>query len=269
MTFPFQTSVVSWIDLLGYGAMIAEAEFNPLHSRASDAMKRLRLFHEIVASHSARNFPTLVMNDGAAAYRDLSLRSREPTHDFLVRSWGLYKSLNEDEKRRGLPGARVVLAAGFRMRGRRAGIDAVSSQFRSVITRFGSGALTAEEAIREAAHIQPTFDIVPQLQANFAFSKAYVAETSGKGGGLKGPNFYVDLSIFEEPHPEWVRRGSTVQWSNQRLRMKASFAPVIEISRCKHTEGGPPELRDGLQVAQYLTHAPGVLKALRNAKKPR
>jgi len=43
---------VCWIDLLGYGAMIAEAGFNPLHPKAAAAMQRLRrsmrLLHHIV-----------------------------------------------------------------------------------------------------------------------------------------------------------------------------------------------------------------------------
>ena len=86
-SFPFQVAIVCWIDLLGYGAMIAEADFNPLHGKATEAMRRLRRFHQVVAAHSFRLFPTLVMNDGAAAYRDLSLRSRGPTHDFLMRAW--------------------------------------------------------------------------------------------------------------------------------------------------------------------------------------
>jgi len=51
-SFPFQVAVVCWIDLLGYGAMIAEAGFNPLHPKAAAAMQRLRrsmrLLHHIV-----------------------------------------------------------------------------------------------------------------------------------------------------------------------------------------------------------------------------
>ena len=86
LSFPFQISVACWIDLLGYGRMISEAAFNPLDARAKIALKRLSRFHEIVASHSNRYFPTLALNDGAVAYRDLSLRSRSVTHDFLVRA---------------------------------------------------------------------------------------------------------------------------------------------------------------------------------------
>jgi hypothetical protein len=66
--------------------------------------------------------------------------------------------------------------------------------------RFQKGDLNAEQALREAARIRQPADIVPQLQANFAFSKAYVAESSGSKGGLRGANFFVDLTIFDTPN---------------------------------------------------------------------
>lgn len=267
-TFPFQVAIVCWIDLLGYGAMIAEADFSPLHPKASEAMKRLRRFHEIVASHSSRHFPTLVMNDGAAAYRDLSLRSRAPTHDFLTRAWNLFNSIKRDENAAGLPGARMVLATGFRMRGRRAGIDATASQFKSLMGRYQNGDIGADQAIREAASIRQSLDVIPQLQANFAFTKAYVAESGGKKAGLPGANFYVDLILFDTPTPPWVVTGKTVKWSNKKLRMKAAFAPILDFPPYKHVEGGPLGIRDGLQIAQQLTHDPDVLRALRAARKP-
>jgi len=266
-SFPFQIAVVCWIDLLGYGAMIAEAGFNPLHPKAAAAMQRLRRFHEVVASHSFRLFPTLVMNDGAAAYRDLSLRSCENTYDFLMRAWKLFNHIKDVENAQGLPGARVVLATGFRMRGRRAGMDATASHFSLLMRRFQKGDLSAEQAIREAARIRQPSDIVPQLQANFAFSKAYVAESSGSRGGLRGANFFVDLTIFDTPTPPWVIKGKTVRWSNERLHMEASFAPILAFPPYKHL-GGPIGIRDGLQIAQELTQDPDVLKALRAARKP-
>ena len=102
-TFPFQTSAACWIDLLGYGRMIADADFNPLHYKAKEALARLRRFHAIVASHSGRYFPTLVMNDGAAAYRDLSMRTRSVTHDFLVRAWNLFCDIKAAEATEGHP----------------------------------------------------------------------------------------------------------------------------------------------------------------------
>ena len=178
--FPFQIAVVCWIDLLGYGAMIAEADFNPLHPKASEAMQRLRRFHEVVASHSFRLFPTLVMNDGAAAYRDLSLRSNENTYDFLMRAWKLFGDIREIETTQGFPGARVVLATGFRMRGRRAGMDASASHFSSIIRRYQKRKISPDQAIREAARIRQPFDIIPQLQAISPFPRLMWPRVAGE-----------------------------------------------------------------------------------------
>ena len=82
--FPFQVSICAWVDLLGYGAEIKEAGYNPLDPKAKAAVKRIRHFHQVVADHSLRDFPTLVMNDGATAYRDLSYRTRWTTYDFRL-----------------------------------------------------------------------------------------------------------------------------------------------------------------------------------------
>lgn len=262
-TFPFQTSVACWVDLLGYGRMISEADFNPLHEKAKAALARLKRFHGIVADHSGRYFPTLVMNDGAVAYRDLSMRSRSVTHDFLVRSWNLFTAIREAEVADGFPGARLVFATGFRMRGRRAGMDLRNTHFQSVMKRFQEKKIDAAQAITEAAAIRQDFDIVPQLQANFAFTKAYVAESLGSSGGLHGAQFYVDLSIFDDPIPSWVELGPIVDWNHPTLRLSAKFAPILDLPLRMHVEGGPVGIRDGLQVAQQHAQNPDVLGALR------
>jgi hypothetical protein len=266
-SFPFQVAVACWIDLLGYGAMIAEADFNPLHSKSKAALARLRRFHSIVAGHSARYFPTLVMNDGAVAYKDLSLRTRSVTHDFLCRAWNLFSEIKKTEAADGLPGARLVLATGFRMRGRRAGIDMTNKQFKSVMRRFQANEIDAKQAIAEAAAVRQHFDIVPQLQANFAFTKAYVAESSGSALGLGGANFFVDLALFDTPLPKWIKLGPTIDWSHPKLGLQTSFAPVDDIPAWKHIEGGPVGILDGLQIAQKLARNPNVLSSLRAAEK--
>jgi hypothetical protein len=181
---------------------------------------------------------------------------------------GISTTTSGEELPREYPGARVVLATGFRMRGRRAGRDATTSQFQSIMRRFQTGEIEAAQAIREAAQIRQSFDIVPQLQANFAFSKAYVAESSGTKGGLAGANFFADVSLFAKPTPEWLITGETVRWSDQRLRMKAGFAPILDLRGRRHASGGPLGIRDGLQVAQDLTEDPDVLTAIRAAQKP-
>jgi hypothetical protein len=267
MQFPFQIAIACWIDLLGYGHMIADAGFNPLHPEAKQALARLRKFHEIVARHSTRNFSTLVVNDGAVAYRDLSLRSRSVTHDFLIRSWHLFEAITAADNKLGHPGARVVLSCGFRMRGRRAGLDASRGHLASIITRMQSGEVDISQAIYEAGAMRPRFDIVPELQANFAFTKAYVAESSGSAGGLPGPNFYVDLIIFGGNRPAWINLGPDIHWTHPRLNLVATFAAIWAIPQQSHPPGGPVDILDGLKVAQRLANDPDVLSALRMARK--
>ena len=197
--FPFQVSIASWGDLLGYGSMMAEAQFNPLDERSKRCIRRLRTFHKVVAECSDRHFPTLVVNDGAAAYRDLSLRTNSVGYDFLDRAWSLFQEITLEERMNGFPGMRMVVACGFRVLGRRSAIETKHGKLNSILRRFRETGLTAEQAIREASTTRPSFDIVPQLQANFAFTKAYVADLTGKKGGLHGPNFYLDLSLLHRP----------------------------------------------------------------------
>jgi hypothetical protein len=266
-SFPFQIAIAGWIDLLGYGSMISAAGFNPMHSDAREALARIRNFHRIVAEHSARHFPTLVMNDGAVAYRDLSLRTRSVTHDFLVRSWEMFEEVRLQDTTDGHPGPRMVVACGFRMRGRRAGLDASRDHFASIISRLQNGEIDAEQAVREAASMRPRFDIIPPLQANFAFTKAYAAEQTGKKGGLPGPAFYVDLMIFGAHRSGWIDLGPDIAWSHPSLNLHSTFAEVKGIRRTGHPAAGPSDLLDGLEVAQALANDKNVLTALRMAGK--
>lgn len=265
--FPFQVSIVAWGDLLGYGGKIAEAAFNPLDERAKASISRMREFHRVVAEHSSRYFPSLVINDGVAAFRDLSMRSRSISHDFLEKSWELFNVINALEAKRGDPGIRMVVACGFRIRGRRAKVESDHSKVNSILNRFREGQMTAEQAIQEASTARPSFDVVPQLQANFAFTKAYVAESSGSGGGLPGPNFYLDTALLLDPTCAWPSGENGIMWRDNTLGLDTEFRRVSNLSKVKHPEGGTPELRTGLEVAQFLAGDLDVLRALRSSSK--
>ncbi len=265
--FPYQVAVTCWIDLLGYGDLIAASNFNPLHPKATRAVERLEEFHAIVAKHSDRNFRTLVMNDGAAVYRDLSYRSSSVTFDFLIRAWRLFQDLKLHEQERGFPGPRLVLAAGFRLR-RHVQVDKQrASHLESVLTRFRNGEIGSEEAIREASTIRKSFDVVPELQANFAFTKAYVEESSGSKAGLAGGNFFVDLAIFAQARPDWLNIDGVVNWRFERLNMAASFGKVVGIGIVPQEPGKVPGMSNALEVAQYLTQDKDVLAKLRESRR--
>lgn len=161
----------------------------------------------------------------------------------------------------------MVLATGFRVKGRKAGFVGTSKLFQSIMTRFQQNLISAEQAILEAAAIRQPSDVIPQLQANFAFTKAYLAEAGGSKAGFPGNNFFVDSSLFKNGAPPWVLAGPAISWTNSRPQMKGDFFQVREVLPWKHTEGGPVEMRSGLEVAKYLSNDENVLDALRKAKK--
>jgi hypothetical protein len=61
--------------------------------------------------------------------------------------------------------------------------------------------------------VRRNFDIVPQLQANFAFARAYQAEKSGRRGGFEGPNLFLDTAVFRNGVPSWITTGQAVNWA--------------------------------------------------------
>lgn len=260
---PFQVAAVCWADLLGYGSMIAEAGLNPVDPKAKEPITRLRAFHRIVAEHSGRHYRTLVLNDGAAAYRDLSLRSSGVTHDFLARSFALFEAIQRSEQRNGWPGARMFLATGFRAKGSRRAIDRVSAQLNSILARLAAGEFEAEQAVREAASIEHYFDVLPQLQANFAFTKAYVADSAGSRAGLGGPRFFVDDAIFDGAIPTWVSAGDAIPFHDIRLAIQATFVPVTGLAPPGNSGFTIPGVRDALQIGETIAPSVSIRDAIR------
>jgi hypothetical protein len=266
-TAPFKVAAVTWIDLLGYGEAIASAQFNPMHPNSVRMMHRLRTFHQVVARHSHRYFRSLTINDGAAISRDLSWRSASVTRDFVSRSWQLFREVQKAEFEAGEPGARLVLAVGFRVPGSKRGIDASFAHIRSIFRRLEADEITKEQAMREAAMHRPYSDVMPQLQANFAFTKAYLAEDSGSDGGLPGPNFYLDLALVAKANPTpSLQFGNLIDWSdNFQLGLSARFVPIIKIGNSPEGEADE-DFRDGLSVAKALAPSNDVLSALQTMR---
>ena len=129
------------------------------------------------------------------------------------------------------------------------------------------GLLTSITLFGKRLRYRVPFDIVPQLQANFAFTKAYVAESSGSSGGLPGAHFYVDVTIFKQPVSNWIVLGPEIAWSDQRLQLSANFAAVHDLTNSHHAPVGPEDILDGIQIAQKLARDTNVLQRLREARK--
>lgn len=159
----------------------------------------------------------------------------------------------------------MVVATGFRMLGRRAGLDERGRQVRSIIERLEAREITAGQAIAEGERLRSTFDVVPQLQANFAFTKAYLAEQFGSKGGLPGPNCFVDMAMFSAP-ALFLTLGKIRAWKHPTLAISAQFAPITDL-KSYGGAGPPPGIRTGLEVGIHLTDDPDLLASLRKSTK--
>lgn len=129
-----------------------------------------------------------------------------------------------------------------------------------------AGQIAPEEAVREAASIERYFDVLPQLQANFAFTKAYVADAGGSKLGLGGARFFVDTAIFDGGVPAWVCSDKPVAFKDERLGLGAEFAPVHELAPPGHSTPDVPGMRDGLQIADAIAPSNLVRNFIRAAR---
>ena len=237
-----RVSLASWIDLRGYGEEIGAANFDPYNERAFNPRKRLMSFHKLVEKYAKTDkFPTLVLNDGVVAFRDLLSTDASDTYDFFGRSWRLYSEVKKCDT----IGARMVLASGFRNLGSDSGIVNTKKELIKILKKYKAGDINLNEATKRVGPFRPPFAMIPQLQENFAFSRAYTAERSGKKGNLPGSNFYVDLNLFKCTD----KFDSFIQWSCNRLNLAIKFA-AIENSNFE--EIGQADMNGKSQIERRL-----------------
>lgn len=90
--FTHRLYLVGWIDLLGYGSMLRECNFDSTSTLAIDAANRLKIFNRTLFSNASPKFPIMQINDGAISWRELSLRTSSVTFDYLKRAINLFDS---------------------------------------------------------------------------------------------------------------------------------------------------------------------------------
>lgn len=222
-------SLAFWLDLRGYGAMLDQAGFDPTCPEAKDAIERLRRFQEVVAAHSRTTFPTLVINDGAVAYRDIGQTRTDRAWPFIERCWKLYRAaMDADEKLKG-KGLRGVRAVGLRARGSNRGILAQNDAVAKIINDLADDKISREDAIAAAWSIRRVSDIVPQLQANFAFSRAYTAEQGASAGKLEGSRFYLETRVLRHGIPKWMTAGDPIDWKPSAPWLSSLGTTFVEV----------------------------------------
>ena len=222
----FAACAVAWLDLLGYGSMLREARFDPAHPIAAKAVLRLREFHETVARQAQRFFPVMPINDGAVFFRDLSPRDGTVTYDFISRAIRAFQAVNSTDRGAEYPGARMVIAAGLRIRdSSQPTMDA--RHIERILGNVEAGEITARQGIYDAFHAQPIFGFVADLQANFAFTRAFLADHDGSRAGLGGPHCFIDTALLDLEVATWIRFDDCINWAQPG--MSARFGRLVEI----------------------------------------
>ncbi|WP_148314178.1 hypothetical protein [Sorangium cellulosum] len=231
--------------------MLKKVAFDPGCEAAQHAVLRLETFHNAAADASRRNFPAAQLNDAAVFFHELSPRSRVVTYEFIARAFEFHRVANEKDANLGLHerGARMIIAAGPRIQVR-TGRQRDTAHLASILRRLQSKEISVEQAINEAFRAQPLAGHVPALQANFAFTKAYLVDDAGSKAGFAGANCFVDMSIFDEPAPEWISLDKPIQWETNG--MSGKFARIININRDMAARRQHAGIRDAKEIAKAL-----------------
>lgn len=261
----FEVSLALWIDLLGYGSMLESAAWDPTSQGAKRALGRIVCFQDLVSKASMRHFPTFVMNDGAIAFRDMSPRTGGVTFDFLRRAIDLHTDINRSESSNGHPGARSVLAAGFRVRRNFDYVDRLTSGEGQVIkNKLSTNFISGDQAINHALMARHHSDSTPELQHNYAMTKAYLADAAGTRAGFAGPNLYIDMNIFDGEPPAWVNFSNQVSWSGRG--MSGLFGCFSSLDEQKAHQGKLVGVRHAFEIAAALSTNPDIVKTIRASR---
>ena len=251
--FRHSVYLVGWIDLLGYGSMLRDCGFDPSAENAKSAINRLELFHSTLYEESDRLMPIMQINDGAVMWRELSLRTHSVTFDFLKRAIHLFERVNAADLGAGYYGARMVLATGLHMKMGRSGVaEKTKERVQWLIQEIEAGEKDIKTALYEAASSTSFFNNTPSLQANFAFSKAYIAEGQGSNAGFKGNHLFIDTAIFPEKVPDWLTFDETVHWEYPGLTTDFIRYASIDLEAANKSSGMGVLTTD--KIARKLTN---------------
>jgi hypothetical protein len=190
------------------------------------------------------------------AYSNVENVRSDKVWRFIERCWTLYNEATTVDRRAGGPGLRGVIAVGLRAKGSNRGIIAQEDALTAIIDDLVNDKIDRDTAVAEVRKVRRVFDVVPQLQANFAFTRAYEAESAGSKAGFPGPNLFLDEAVFANGVPPWMRTGPTVPWRPAKTSLSTSFVPLTEIDAVP-VESARAAFRTGDQLRELLCYPGG------------
>ena len=256
----YEICAVGWLDLLGYGSMLSPTGFDPSTEQAKLAVSRLNDFHIFSSKIANRYLQMLAMNDGIITFRDMSPRTSSVTYDFIRRNFKLYKEVNQFDKENGFYGARMILSPGFRVRDEKKS-NTKSTKGKTILKKLRNKEISPEQAVYEALETRPPFGIVPELQANFAFTKSYLADCLGSKGGFGGNRMFLDTCFFKNMEiPTWIEYSDKIKF--EEMGMKTTFIAISDIDFEQAGKNQNIDVLDAFEIGKNLANDEDILKRL-------
>jgi len=206
-------TLAAWVDLLGYGALLREANVDLEGPRLLPALRRLQIFQASLRAYTDASAATLVVNDGAVCVRDIEEDPKQKQFvDFIQGVALAHYAASAEDHRLGHCGMRTVVCEGVRYQlGNDRSLDLNALDMR--MKREYPAVEPPEDEEASFEKWSPWIDAlndcssklgvlhylaVEQLQFNFAFTRAYCADGAGKAGGLVGSRFFLELPLYEK-----------------------------------------------------------------------
>jgi hypothetical protein len=200
-------------------------------------------------SCATTSFRILAINDGAAFFRDLGPTSARNTAEFILQCFDVFRRVNAADRGAGFWGARLVIAAGHRIRDSRQPLMN-PHHVETIVRRLRQEGVSAEQAVHDAFHARAIFGSTYEIQANFAFARAYLADSDGSRAGLGGPTCFMDDALLDASSAGWLSFGRTVPWTQPGLRV--NFLEVTAANRSQAIAARYAGARGATAVSTYI-----------------
>lgn len=186
-----------WSDLLGFGSLFEEKNWNLDVEQCRKIYDRLETAHSAVLYYSSPQERNLILNDGIAKVYHPYTKKIGPNNILSISLFfrscvELHMSISKAEHDIGYPGCRSVIAFGDN-------IEYLADEIRldDYILNYSKpqGSDLSELAKKTG---NPVVVYNPkELQMNTAFSKAYMIEAGGTRSGIPGNYMYIDQSVLD------------------------------------------------------------------------
>lgn len=209
-----------WSDLLGFGNVYAENNWQLNDKQRREVYNRLVAAHSAVLYYSQMNERNLILNDGIAKVfiPDDGLWGKKAINSiayYLRACIELHMAINQVERATGYPGCRSVMAFGECI------------EYLAEEVKYDDYVLNYTKPDKDglSSNAQrngnPTIIYNPkELQMNTAFSKAYILESGGLNAGLPGNNLYMDQSVIDAVIKYAERMGLSHCWQELETELR-------------------------------------------------